>query len=376
MPTSRFRAFSLAATCFWLLVIGGTISTHAQTRSYVAHPTGTITVLDTETNAIVDTITVCTDFTCSPLIPVATPDGARLYVTNVSHDTVSVINTLTNSVVDTITVGQSPWGIAITPDGKRAYVANGGSNTISAIDTGTNTVIATITDTGGPFGVAIMPDGTRAYVSNADGTVSVVDISTNTIITSIPITDFPRPGFGFPARDLVAIVITPDGTRAYVVSHSTSKIYVISTMFNTMIDTIPASQGPASGGPLSLAMSPDGTRVYTAFPCCETIVVDTFSNTISQIIPSGGAPPFVGVTPDGTKLYKNAVMAVTIFDTSTFSIITNIQFDLPMGGVAFATLPEVPHSKDDCKDSGFQHFSVLAFRNQGQCIKYVNEHAK
>jgi hypothetical protein len=43
--------------------------------------------------------------------------------------------------------------------------------------------------------------------------------------------------------------------------------------------------------------------------------------------------------------------------------------------VAFGTLPEVPHSKDDCKGSGFQRFSVLAFRNQGQCIKYANEHA-
>src|SRR3954449_3369191 len=98
MSTSRFRNLSVAATCFWLLVIGGTISTEAQTRSYVAHPTGTITVLDTATNAVVDTITVCDDRTCSPLIPAVTPNGARLYVTNFSQNTVSVIDTLTNDV--------------------------------------------------------------------------------------------------------------------------------------------------------------------------------------------------------------------------------------------------------------------------------------
>lgn len=370
MSTSRLLNFSLAATCFWLLVMGG--MTQAQTRSYIAHPSGSITVLNTDTNAVVDTITVCTDGTCGPFMPAATPNGLRLYVTTLPN-TVSVIDTLTDKVIDTITVGQSPWGIAITPDGKRAYVANT-SGTISVIDTGTNTVIATITDTDSPFGVAITPDGMRAYVSNGEGTVSVVDTRTNTIITNIPILDFPRPGFGFPARLLVGIVITPDGTRAYVLSNSTAKIYVVSTTTNSMIDTISPNRGPVSGGPLSIAMSPDGTRVYTTYVCCESLVIDTFSNTVIAIIPGGGAPPFVGVTPDGTKYYKNAAMAVTIFDTSTFAIITNIQFDLPMGGVAFATLPEVPHSKDDCKDSGFQRFSVLAFRNQGQCLKFVNEH--
>lgn len=373
MSTSRFCTFSLAATCFSLLLSGGTIGAQAQTRSYVAHPEGLVTVLDTQTNAVVDTITVCTDFSCSPLIPAVTPNGARVYVTNISQNTVSVIDTLTNTVVDTITVGQSPWGIAITPDGKRAYVANT-SGTISVIDTATNTVTATITDSDGPSGVAITPDGTRAYVSNGLGTVSVVDTSTNTILTNIPITDFPVPCCGFPAFSLVAIAITPDGSRGYVVSASTGKTYVINLSTNTMSATIRTDPGQ----PLSIAMKPDGTRVYTASVGFEAraFVIDTVSNTIIATLSAGGAPPFVGVTPDGTKLYIDANMAVTIIDTATNTISTRVQLDHTMGGVAFATLPEVPHSKDDCKDSGFQRFSVLAFRNQGQCVKYVNEHAK
>lgn len=164
MSNSRVRTFSLTAICF-LLFIGGTIVAYSQTRSYVANPNGAITVLDTTTNAVVGSITVCTDFTCSPLIPAVAPNGARLYVTNFSHNKVSVIDTLTNKVIDTITVGQSPWGVAITPDGKRAYVASS-SGTISIIDTGTNDVIDTIAEGDGPLGVAITPDGTRAYVSN------------------------------------------------------------------------------------------------------------------------------------------------------------------------------------------------------------------
>jgi len=376
MSTSRFLNFSLAATCLCLLVISGAISTQAQTRSYVAHPDGAITVLDTATNAVVDTITVCTDNTCSPLIPAVTPNGARVYVTNLFQNTVTVIDTLTNTVVDTITVGQSPWGIAITPDGKHAYVANTSDGTISVIDTTTNTVTVTITDSDGPAGVAITPDGTRAYVSNGLGTVSVVDTSTNTIVTNIPIIDFPVPCCGFPAFNLIAIAITPNGSRAYVISNSTAKTYVIDTVTNTQFATIHTEPG----SPLSIAMKPDGTRVYTATPgvfdVSHASVIDTASNTVIAKIEAGGAPPFVGVTPDGTKLYIDAVMAVTIIDTSTNTISTKIQLDRSMGGVAFGTLPEVPHSKDDCKGNGFQRFSALAFRNQGQCVKYVNEHAR
>jgi len=373
MSISRFRGFPLTA-CLWLLVIGGTIGTQAQTRSYVAHPgDGLITVLDTATNAVVDTITVCTDHTCTPLIPAVTPNGARVYVTNVSQPTVTVIDTLTNTVIDTITVGQAPWGIAITPDGQHAYVANT-SGTISVIDTTTNTVTATISDSDGPFGVAVTPDGTRAYVSNGAGTVSVVDTSSNTILTNIPITDFPVPCCGFPARSLAAIALTPDGARGYVVSASTGKTYVIDTASNSMIATIRTDPGQ----PLSIAMKPDGTRVYTASVGFEAraFVIDTASNTILATISAGGAPPFVGVTPDGTKFYIDANMAVTIIDTATNTISTTIPLGHTMGGVAFGTLPQVPQSKDDCKDSGFQRFSALAFPNQGQCVKYVNEHAQ
>ncbi|MEU6365215.1 hypothetical protein ABZ876_05610 [Streptomyces sp. NPDC046931] len=44
-----------------------------------------------------------------------TPDGTRAYVTNLPSNTVSMTDTNTNTVIDTITVGNGPGGIAITP---------------------------------------------------------------------------------------------------------------------------------------------------------------------------------------------------------------------------------------------------------------------
>ncbi len=36
------------------------------------------------------------------------------------------------------------------------------------------------------------------------------------------------------------------------------------------------------------------------------------------------------------------------------------------------TVPRVPLTKDDCKDGGWQTYDGPSFRNQGQCIQYVN----
>jgi len=78
----------------------------------------------------------------------------RAYVTDEFDSTVSVIDTATNTVVETIPVGAFPFGVAITPDGTRAYVTGLDSSIVSVIDTGTNTVVATIPVGLAPAGVA------------------------------------------------------------------------------------------------------------------------------------------------------------------------------------------------------------------------------
>ena len=89
----------------------------------------------------------------------------------------SVIDTATNTVIDTITVGADPPGVAVSPDGMTAYVTNNGSSTVSVIDTTTNTVIDTIAVGANPFGVAVSPDSLVVYVANlGDNTVSVIAV--------------------------------------------------------------------------------------------------------------------------------------------------------------------------------------------------------
>ncbi|MEX0999561.1 MAG: IPTL-CTERM sorting domain-containing protein [Thermodesulfobacteriota bacterium] len=103
-------------------------------------------------------------------------------------DTVSVIDTSTNTVINTIPVGMRPTGVAVTPDGMFVYVNNSNDGTVSVIRTSTNTVVDTVPVGMAPEGVAVTPDGMFVYVADFDDdTVSVIRTSTNTVVDTVPV---------------------------------------------------------------------------------------------------------------------------------------------------------------------------------------------
>ena len=107
----------------------------------------------------------------------------RLYVVNSGTGTVSVINTTSQAVISTINVGILPQGLALDADNDRLYVANTGGfegevwgTTVTAINTTNYADISTINVGEAPFALALDADNDRLYVSNVlAGTVSVID---------------------------------------------------------------------------------------------------------------------------------------------------------------------------------------------------------
>ena len=102
------------------------------------------------------------------------------------------------------------------------------------------------------------------------------------------------------------------------------------------------------------------------------------TNAVINNIPLDDNPNFVAVTSDGTRVYTaNVQNTVSVIDTVTNTVTATIPVatTIPVFGclVQIAITP-VPKSKDDCKDSGYRNFSALAFPNQGQCVRYVNRH--
>ena len=71
---------------------------------------------------------------------------------------------------------------------------------------------------------------------------------------------------------------------------------------------------------------------------------------------------------------------VTVIDTATDIVSATVSDGVtcPSGlfgpyGIAITPAPLVPTSKEDCKNGGYRRFGPPAgpFRNQGQCISYV-----
>ena len=109
-----------------------------------------LAVIDAATNTVAAIVPLPATF--APGVAI-TPDGAFAYVANngggvccgggPGPSSVSVIDTASNTEIANVPVG-SPNGIAVTPDGAFVYVTNLSNNSVSIMRTATNTVVAAV----------------------------------------------------------------------------------------------------------------------------------------------------------------------------------------------------------------------------------------
>jgi gliding motility-associated-like protein len=268
----------------------------------------TVTVINTNTNAITGTITVGNN----PFGVSASSDGTKVYVTNYGGNSVSVINTSTNTVVNTIGVGSQPMGIVVSPDGSRVYVANQLSNTLSVINTTTNTIVATIPISLQPQGVTISPDGSKVYVVNVNSNnVSVINTATNTVITTIGVGTQP-----------ITAAISPDGSRLYVTNFGSNNTSIINTSTNSVITSVPVGFAPNG-----IAVTPDGMKVYVTNQLSGNVsIINTATNTLSATISVGSNPQGISFTADGSKAYVANFGSgnVSVINTNTNTVSATI----------------------------------------------------
>jgi YVTN family beta-propeller protein len=204
-----------------------TINTDAEVSSVALNPAGTIiwaanfddpalTAYDTSTGAEVADIAV-PEPSPAPvryLDQVAVnPAGTLVYATNWGSNSVNVIDTASDTLVDTIPVGQTPQGVVFNPSGTEAYVANDdNTGTISVIDVATSKVTSTISTAENPFELTFNPTGTALW---AVGGIQVQEInpSTGAIMETYSKATTGDQNF---SQEPDAIAFDPTGTYAYV----------------------------------------------------------------------------------------------------------------------------------------------------------------
>ena len=374
-----WRSLALTATAVVLQTLGSATPVHAYCGYVADSESNFVSVIDTAANTVSATIAQCDSGLCQPNRLAITPDDRFLYVANRGSDaqpgdTVSVVETATNTVVSTITtVGNRSVGIAVTPDGRFVYVVQQAS--VSVIDTDkaltdpSNAVIKIIqestvsrsaTSTSSGAAVVIAPDGRRAYVPTSDGSLAVIDTSSNTVLTTVP-------GVG----SLVGLAIAANGSLIYGTDFFNDRVVVVDT---TKVLTDPShaltKTIQVGGTPYAPAITPDGRFVYV--PNCggfcftgepssasSISVIDTTVNEVATTLPlpaaSGAAA--VAFTPEGAFAYVTYAEAdaVAVVDTTkafadpAHAVVKEIEGAGPRSvAIAIASLPMCINSHPTC----------------------------
>ncbi|MCB1381702.1 MAG: YVTN family beta-propeller repeat protein [Notoacmeibacter sp.] len=158
----------------------------------------------------------------------------RVYVTNEKDDTVSVIDTETNEVVDTFEVGERPRGILFSRDFTKLYICASDSDTVQVWDVATGKKLHDLPSGEDPEQFALHPDDKHLYIANEDDAIAtVVDVESRSVVAQIDVGVEPE-----------GMAVSHDGKWAIVTSETTNMAHWIDTAAqklagNTLVDQRP-----------------------------------------------------------------------------------------------------------------------------------------
>lgn len=257
--------------------------------------------------------------------------GTYLYVTNQLDNSVSVIEPTSGNTVATIPVGDTPQ--AIVYNGNYVYVAQvyyGTGGGVTVIDPRTNSVITTIsTATFGISHLALNPNGTRLYASDQQSRVYVIDTTSNTVVNTLT---------GFTAAQ--GIAVDPSDTHVYIVNGSSPGwVSVLNTSNYSTVATIPVGNNP-----LSIAVTPDGSKAYTGNYASNNVsVINTSTFQVVNTIPEGQNVTDIRVNPSGTYAYVmnqnwfNGPGNISVINTSSDAVAATVTVGFQPISISFSS---------------------------------------
>ena len=244
-------------------------------------------------------------FRCACLLSIFAGGAANassiLYVANASGNTVVRIDTAAGVPLGLpIVVGDEPLAPVATADGARVYVQSAANGSIAVIDTRSATVTATFANPNpmqtSPAAIALSPDGRHLYTSWSGGApVFVLDTTTGAVVATV---DVPTTAGNDPSQ----LVVSRNGTRLYIAYQARRIVAVIDTAANSTIKQI-AIPGPFLVGIYGLALSPDDSKLYVTSKEGTLTAVNTADMSVATHIPLATAAFGVSVAPDGGHVY-------------------------------------------------------------------------
>jgi DNA-binding beta-propeller fold protein YncE len=244
-------------------------------------------------------------------------------------------------------LGASGEHLAISPDGRTAYVAASAgctatSNSVEVVDLSSSPARAARRISLGtgvsPTGLAISPDGGTVYVSSScDGSVIPIDVTQSPPVLGAHIKVGPNPQ---------NLAIAADGRTLYVSDESGGAVVVLDL---TPLVPVLTRTIPVAGNPGAMALSPDGRTLYLAREhSCSITPIDTVTGAPSTPIALGtfscangsspyGDPASIAIGPDGGRLYASSPDGGTVatIDTATRTERAPLTFRSPTSSIPF-----------------------------------------
>lgn len=322
------------------LLFGGVVLTGCRTHDFPDYPANYhefayVTNGDSNTVSIFDVVNLRLDrelpVGTNPTGVTANPKRNEVYVVNSGtgqmNGSISVIDTEKNAVAATIPVHRQPYFIEVNPAGDTAFVANSGSNSVSILDLKTRREVGVVGTGEGPGLVRTAPDGKSLVVTNRVGnSVSILgqvsgpnDWRVRKVIEGCP-----------GATDAV---ILPDSTKAFVACSSGHQVMAIALA--RAADAISPIRPDAlealldvGHSPVQLALKPDGGELFAAnFDSDSISEIVTSTNDVSGAYIMGSHPVHGLVSADNLLLYVSNFRSQEV---SIYSIEDSKRLVLPL----------------------------------------------
>lgn len=332
-----------------LLLIGGSAAAADQPidplggKVVIANrASGTISVIDVNTDAVTGTYALPGENTAEPMYVVYTRVGDRVFVGDRANDQVVVFDADDFSVEATVPTGRGVFHMWADPRGRQLWVNNDIDNTSTVIDPATLDVIATVPMPadlialgGKPHDVILDPRGDFAYVTllgfSGDHDY-VVQFSTHTFaeLNRAPVGKDPH------------LSLTQRNDYLYVPAQGSD---VVTVLNRYTLDPVTEIAVPGAHG---AGMRLDGRYFYTTnLPGGGPhglVAIDTSSNAVLGATDTPFPVPHnIALTPNGRKLYVThsggASDKVTVYTASRLQpipeLLTEVTVEFNPFGLAY-----------------------------------------
>lgn len=163
-------------------------------------------------------------------------DRGRIFTTNIAGGSVSILEAAGSNWNQTVVeTGKGPEGFDVSPDGRELWAANSGDGHIAIIDVAGKTVSESVDiHTKRSNRLKFTPDGATVLVSDlATGDLVVLDARSRK--------ERKRMNLG---AEVAGILVTPDGSRAYVACTRDNNVAVIDLKTLTVTSRLHTGNGP------------------------------------------------------------------------------------------------------------------------------------